>query len=82
MGGALGGRIEGVVGTLLIVKLGSLVFFSENTMCVLAHVITRQKSIMVHPPCKYFYRLIRGRGTRWGVSDLTWGVVMMGLLVF
>ena len=61
-GGAPGGRVEGVVGTLLIVELGSP-FFLENTMVVLSDAITQQKS-MVRPPTKYLYRLNRGRGTR------------------
>ena len=60
---APGGRVEGVVGTLLIVELGSPVFL-ENTMVVLSDAITPQK-IMVHPPTKYLYRLNQGRGTRW-----------------
>jgi len=62
-GGAPGGRVEGVVGTLLIVELGSPGFM-ENTMVVLSDAIT-QKKIMVRPPTKYLYRLNRGRGTRW-----------------
>ena len=62
-GGAPEGRVEGVVGTLLIVELGSL-FFLENTMVVLSVAITQQK-IMVRPPTKYLYRLNQGRGTRW-----------------
>ena len=33
MGGASGGRIEGVVGTLLIVELGSLGFFGKHDVC-------------------------------------------------
>ena len=49
-GGALGGRVGGVFGTLLMVELGSPVF-SHNAMCVLARIITPPKS-MVHPPCK------------------------------
>ena len=49
-GGASGGRVGGVFGTLLMVELGSPVFF-HNAMCVFARIITPPKS-MVHPPCK------------------------------
>ena len=49
-GGAPGGRVEGVVETLLIVELGSP-FFLENTMVVLSDAITQQK-IMVRRPTK------------------------------
>jgi hypothetical protein len=38
--------------------------FFGDTMCLLARLITPPKS-MVHPPCKYLCRLIRGQGTRW-----------------
>ena len=62
-GGWPGGRVEGVVGTLLIVELGSP-FFLENTMVVLSDAITQQK-IMVRPPTQYLYILNRRRGTRW-----------------
>jgi len=62
-GGVPGGRVEGVVGTLLIVELGSPGFFLENMMVVLLDAITQQ-TIMVRPPTKYLYRLNRGRGTR------------------
>ena len=63
-GGAPGGRVEGVVETLLIVELGSPVFL-ENTMVVLSDAITQQKIMVVYPPTKYIYRLKRGWGTRW-----------------
>ena len=63
-GGAPGGKVEGLVGTLLIVELGSPFFFVENTMVVLLDAISQQK-LMVRPPTKYLYRLNRGRGTRW-----------------
>ncbi len=43
-GGWPGGRVEGVVGTLLIVELGSLGFL-ENGMVVLSYAITPQKKI-------------------------------------
>ena len=62
-GGAPGGRVEGVVETLLTVELGSP-FFLENTMVVLLDAITQQK-FMVRPTTKYLYRLNRGRGTQW-----------------
>jgi hypothetical protein len=62
-GGAPGGRVEGVVGTLHIVELGSP-FFLENRLVVLSDAITQQK-FMVRPPTKYLYRLNWGRGTRW-----------------
>jgi len=49
-GGASGGRVGGVFGTLLMVELESPGFF-HNVMCVLARIISPPKS-MVHPPCK------------------------------
>jgi hypothetical protein len=57
-----GGRVGGVLRTLLMVELGSWFFF-DDVMCVLACIITPPK-IMVHIPCKYLCRLIRGPGTR------------------
>ena len=62
-GGTPGGGIEGVVGALLIVELGSLGFYGKHDGGAVGRN-TRRK-IMVHPPTKYLYRLNRGRGTRW-----------------
>ncbi len=69
-GGAPGGQTGDVFFDRLIVQLGSRVFF-DDAMCVLAHIITSPKC-MVHPPCKYLRRLIRGRGMNAMVpSELT-----------
>jgi hypothetical protein len=61
-GGAPGGRVEGVVGTLLIVELGSLLFFGKHDGCT----VGRNKAKNYGTPTnKYLYRLNRGRGTQW-----------------
>jgi hypothetical protein len=62
-GGAPGGRVEGVVGTLLIVELGSQVFFGKHDGCA----VGRNNSAKHYgtPTNKDLYRLNRGRGTRW-----------------
>jgi hypothetical protein len=62
-GGVSGVRVGGELRVLLMVELGSPGFFQRRDVraCTL---ITPQKS-MVHPPCKYLCKLIRGQGTRW-----------------
>ena len=42
-GGAPGGRVEGVVGTLLIVELGSLVFFGKHNGCAVGRYNSEKK---------------------------------------
>ncbi len=62
-GGAPRGRVEGVVGTLIIVELGSPGFFEKHDGCAVGrHNFAKS---MAHPPTKYLYRLNQGRGTRW-----------------
>jgi hypothetical protein len=62
-GGAPGGRVEGVVGTLLIVELGSPFFFGKHDGCA----VGRNNSAKNYgtPTNKDLYRLNRGQGTRW-----------------
>jgi hypothetical protein len=62
-GGSPGGRVEGVVQTLLIVELGSRGFLGKHDGCAVGR--DNSAKIMVHPPTKYVYRLNKGRGTRW-----------------
>ncbi len=62
-GRAQGGRVEGVVGTLLIVELGSLVFLGKHDGCAVGR--DNSTKSMAHPPTKYVYRLNQGRGTQW-----------------
>ncbi len=59
-GGAPGGRVEGVVGTLLIVELGSPGFFGKPDGCAVGRNNSAKKC-MVHPPTKYVNRLHQGR---------------------
>ena len=80
-GGAPGGRVEGVVGTLLIVEVGSPVFFEKHDGCA----VGRNKSAKKYgtPTNKVsLYRLKSGAGNTMVMSELTGGVNMMGLLVF
>ena len=79
-GGVRGGRIEGVVGTLLIVELGSLVFFGKHN----GGAVGGNYSVKnyVTPPNKVSLQIKLGAGNTMVVSELTGGVDMMGLLVF
>ena len=79
-GGWPGGRIEGVVGTLLIVELGSLVFFGKHDGCA----VGSNNSAKNHgtPTNKVSLQTKSGVGNRMVMSELTGGVNMMGLLLF
>ena len=75
-----GGRIEGVVGTLLIVELGSLVFFGKHK----GGAVGRNYLVKNYgtPPNKVSLQTKSGAGNTMVMSELTGGVNMMGLLVF
>jgi len=78
-GGAPGGRVEGVVGTLLIVELGSPVFFGKHYGCA----VGRNNSAKNYgtPTNKVMYLKTKsGAGNTMVMSELTGGVDMMGLL--
>ena len=79
-GGAPGGRIEGVVCTLLIVELGSLGFFGKHD----GRAVGRNNSAKNYgtPTNKVYLQTKSGAGNTMVVSELTGGVDMMGLLVF
>ena len=72
-----GGRVEGVVGTLLIVELGSLGFFGKHN----GGAVGRNYSVKNYgtPPNKVSLQTKSGAGNTMVVSELTWGVDMMGL---
>ncbi len=75
-----GGRVEGVVGTLLIGELGSLGFFGK--WC--GGVVVRHNSAKNYgtPTDKVSLQTKSGAGNTMVMSELTGGVDMMGLLVF
>ena len=79
-GGWPGGRIEGVVRTLLIVELGSLGFFGKHN----GGAVGRKYSVKNYgtPPNKVSLQTKLGAGNTMVMSELTGGVDMMGLLVF
>ena len=79
-GGALGRRVEGVVGTLLIVELGSPGFFGKHDGCA----VGRNNSAKNYgtPTNKVSLQTKSGAGNTMVMSELTGGVDMMGLLVF
>ena len=79
-GGWLGGRIEGVVGTLLIVELGSLGFFGKHN----GGAVGRNYSVENYgtPSNKVSLQTKLGAGNTMVMSELKGGVDMMGLLVF
>ena len=70
-GGAPGGRVEGVVGTLLIVELGSLGFFGKHYGCA----VDRNNSAKNYgtPPNKVYLRTKSGAGNTMAMSELTGG---------
>ena len=76
-GGWPGGRIEGVVGTLIIMELGSLGFFGKTD----GGAATDNYSVKNYgtPPNKVSLQTKSGAGNTMVVSELTWGVDMMGL---
>ena len=79
-GGAPGGRVEGVVGTLLIVELGSPGFFGKHNGCA----VGRNNSAKNYgtPTNKVSLQTKLGAGNTMMMSELTGGVDMMGLIVF
>ena len=79
-GGAPGGRVEGVVGTLLIVELGSPGFFGKHDGCA----VGRNNSAKNYgtPTNKVSLQTKSGAGNTMVMSELTGGVDIMGLIVF
>ena len=71
MGGASGGRIEGVVRTLLIVELGSLGFFGKHN----GGAVGRNYSVKNYgtPPNKVSLQTKLGAGNTMVMSELTGG---------
>jgi hypothetical protein len=81
-GGWPGGRIEGVVGTLLIVELGSLGFFGKWYGGVVGRHNSAKNYGTPTPTNKVSLQTKSGAGNTMVMSELTGGVDMMGLLVF
>ena len=79
-GGAPGGRVEGVVGTLLIVELGSPGFFGKHDGCAVGRNNSAKK--YGTPTNKVSLQTKWGAGNTMVMSELTGGVNMMGLIVF
>ena len=79
-GRAPGGRVEGVVGTLLIVELGSPVFLGKHDGCAVGRDNSAKK--YGTPPNKVCLQTKSGSGNTMVVSELTGGVDGAGLLVF
>jgi len=79
-GGAPGGRVEGVVGTLLIVELGSPGFFGKHDGCAVGRNNSAKK--YGTPTNKVSLQTKWGAGNTMVMSELTGGVDMMGLIVF
>ena len=79
-GGAPGGRVEGVVGTLLIVELGSPGFFGKHDGCAVGRNNSAKK--YGTPTNKVSLQTKSGAGNTMVMSELTGGVDMLGLLVF
>ncbi len=79
-GGAPGGRVEGVVGTLLIVELGSPGFWGKHDGCVVGCDNSAKK--YGTPPNKVCLQTKSGSGNTMVMSELTGGVDGLGLLVF
>jgi hypothetical protein len=79
-GGVPGGRVEGEVGTLIIVELGSLVFFGKHNRCA----VGSNNSAKNHgtPTNKVSLQNKLGAGNKMVMSEMTRGVNMMGLLLF
>ena len=79
-GRAPGGRVEGVVGTLLIVELGSLGFLGKHNGCAVGRDNSAKK--YGTPPNKVCLQTKSGAGNTMAMSELTGGVNGLGLLVF
>jgi len=75
-GGAPGGRVEGVVGTLLIVELGSPFFFGKHGGCAVG--CNNSVKNYVTPTNKVYLQTKLGAGNTMVMSELTRGVDMMG----
>ena len=80
-GGAPGGRVEGVVGTLLIVELGSPGFFGKHDGCAVGRN-NSAKNYGSIPTNKVYIQTKAGVGNTMVMSELTGGIDMMGLIVF
>ena len=74
-GGAPGGRVEGVVGLLIIVELRSPVFFGKHDGCA----VGRNNSAKIYgtPTNKVSLQTKSGAGNTMVMSELTGGVDMM-----
>jgi hypothetical protein len=79
-GGVPGGRVEGVVGTLLIVELGSPVFLGKHDGCAVGRDNSAKK--YGTPPNKVCLQTKSGAGKTMVTSELTGGVDGLELLVF
>ena len=79
-GRAPGGRVEGVVGTLLIVELGSPGFLGKHDGCAVGRDNSAKK--YGTPPNKVCLQTKSGSGNTMVMSELTGGVDGLGLLVF
>ena len=67
-----GGRVEGVVGTLLIVELGSLLFFGKHDGCT----VGRNKAKNYGTPTnKVSLQTKSGAGNTMVTSELTGGLI-------
>jgi hypothetical protein len=75
-GGAPGGRVEGVVGTLLIVELGSPFFFGKHDGCA----VGRHNSAKNYgtPTNKLSLQTKSGAGNTMVMSELTGGSMGWG----
>ena len=79
-GRAPGGRVEGVVGTLIIVELGSQFFWGKHDGCAVGRDNSAKK--YGTPPNKVCLQTKSGSGITMVMSELTGGVDGLGLLVF
>jgi len=79
-GGAPGGRVEGVVGTLLIVELGSPFYFGKHDGCAVGRNNSAKK--YGTPTNKVCLQTKSGAGNTMVMSELTGGFDIMGLIVF
>ncbi len=77
-GWALGGRVEEVVGTLIIVELGSPVFFGKHDGCAVGHNNSAKK--YGTPPNKVCLQTKSGLGNTMVMSKLTGGGQWDGII--
>ena len=80
-GGVPGGRVEGAVGTLPIVELGSPGFFGKHDGCAVGRN-NSAKNYGSMPTNKVYIQTKAGVGNTMVMSELTGGIDMMGLIVF